>query len=126
MKIHDDYGKSEIPSGNNMVTTTKNDIAIIKLGWPISYTHNVKPVCLPTTNDGLPFTAVEVSGFGKNQFISYKSKFKIIIFQGFYDSNRIPSKIKRKISMNVTSCPSPNNLQVIYYKKSMIMLNFKF
>lgn len=50
---------------SSFVTITKNDIAIVKLDWSISYTNNVKPVCLPITENLPTFANVEVSGFGK-------------------------------------------------------------
>lgn len=61
--IHKEYDKNKVKFGVKSVDVIKNDIAIVKLGWSITYTDNIKPVCLPTKDNR--FTKVEVSGFGK-------------------------------------------------------------
>lgn len=58
--IHDKYVIK-----NGLVVITENDIAIVKLSWPIKYSYVVKPVCLPTAGNSPSFTEVVVSGFGK-------------------------------------------------------------
>ena len=65
--LHNDYSESFDIVDFKKVKTTKNDIALVKLGWSIRYTNNIKPVCFPM-NDPL-FTKIEVSGFGKNSFV---------------------------------------------------------
>lgn len=72
VKIHNNFDNSSVIIGSEKFYPNKNDIAIIKLGWPIKYKHNTKPVCLPTIKHTSSFTAVEVSGFGKNSFIFIK------------------------------------------------------
>lgn len=62
--IHKEYGKNKVKFGVKSVDVIKNDIAIVKLGWSITYTDNIKPVCLPAGH--MRFTEmVDVSGFGK-------------------------------------------------------------
>lgn len=60
VEIHDKYVIK-----NGSVVITENDIAIVKLSWPIKYSYVAKPVCLPTAENSPSFTEVEVSGFGK-------------------------------------------------------------
>lgn len=43
-----------------------DDIAIVKLKWPLMYTNLVRPICLPSTDDELHKDDVVVlTGFGK-------------------------------------------------------------
>lgn len=64
--IHNNFSEKDVINHkkNKNEKITKNDIAIVKLGWSITYTDNIKPVCLPAGH--MRFTEmVDVSGFGK-------------------------------------------------------------
>lgn len=59
-----------------------NDIAIIRLKHPVSFTHFVMPICLPNKSE--PLTLAEgqmfsVSGWGRTDLCKYKPVIRIII-----------------------------------------------
>lgn len=67
--LHHDYSEDTVIAGLEKVKKTKNDIAVVKLAWSISYSNNIKPVCLSKSDDIPQGTKIEVSGFGKKLFI---------------------------------------------------------
>lgn len=53
------YDEEQIPT---------NDIAVVKLKWPLMYTNFVRPICLPSVDDELQQDDVVVlTGFGERK-----------------------------------------------------------
>lgn len=61
---HPKYDLKENNINNINVVTTKNDIALAKLKWKITFTHLIKPIDLPTRKMNLN-EKIDFSGFGK-------------------------------------------------------------
>lgn len=65
-----------------------NDIAIIKMEWPVMYTDLIKPICLPSVNDVLKDKdLVVVTGFG-NYFVTLKNNTMLLISLLFFRTNQ--------------------------------------